>query len=161
MMNKIYDYKLKSSITNIYVGECCIGGRNDIISTVLGSCVAICLYDIDLQVGGMVHYLLPMEKVNNSHLNPMTYGDNSIKYLLESLNSRNDWKQNLVAKIFGGSNILKSEIKNNIGGMNIKFAKKELKKRNIKILSEDVGGQKSRRIYFFPGKNKVFLKEVI
>lgn len=160
-MHKSYDYKLKSYIVNIYAGECYIGGENEIISTVLGSCVAICLHDVKLQIGGMIHYLLPLANKKKTLIKPLNFGDKSFDFLIESLLKKGANEKNLVAKIFGGANVISIEIENKIGELNIIYAKKMLEKRNIKVLSEDVGGVLSRKIFFFPGKNKVFLKEVM
>lgn len=159
-MHRSYDYKLKSYIIHIYAGECYIGDQNEIISTVLGSCIAICLHDVKLKIGGMIHYLLPLTSKKKNLIKPLNFGDKSFDFLVNGLIKKGSMERDLVAKVFGGANMISSGIENNVGELNILYAKKILKKRNIKILSEDVGGVLSRKIFFFPGKNKVFLKEV-
>ncbi len=161
-MHKSFDIKLKSNITYIFVGECYIGGGNDIICTVLGSCIAICLYDKKRHIGGMIHYLLPeMSNNRDVNLSILHFGDSSIEYLINKLLLKGADKQMLVAKIFGGANISDTVTENeSVGHKNIIAARNILKMNKINILTEDVGLEISRKIYFLPGSNKVFLKEV-
>ncbi len=160
-MHTTYDPRFRHNVTYIYAGECCVGGNEDVIGTVLGSCVAICLFDRVNEIGGMIHFMLP-EIHNTTNLdNPLLYGDESVKYLINMLKNKATDKGELVAKIFGGANISQAApISSDVGSTNIKFAKEVLKKRGITILKEDVGGNFPIKIFFMPRLNRVLFKRV-
>lgn len=159
-MHRIYDAKLKAYVHHIYVGEFHIGKGKDIISTVLGSCIAICLFDKKVKVGGMIHYLLPESGSSILDKKQYMYGDNLFDVLVSALKRRGAQKESMVAKIIGGSNIMDRDDVHGVGTKNIIFAQKILKKYGIKVEKEDVGGGGSRKIIYYPGLNKAFVKEV-
>lgn len=117
------------------------------IKTLLGSCVAVCLYNSKLKVGGMTHYMLPLW--NGNGLATPKYGNYAIEQLIKKLLSYDSYKSNLKAKVFGGASML-SHNNNifNIGQKNIDIAKYILDNNNIPIISSSVGGTLGRRIIF-------------
>lgn len=153
-MVKIFNSKLKKNIYIIYQGDIFIGYHGEIVSTVLGSCIAICIFDLKRRVGGMNHILLPY-KEDDRGLKDGYYCDLSIKNMVESFLEDGSSTKDLRAKIFGGADISKSD---RIGCRNVKCAIKILKSYNIKILAKDVGGKVSRKVYFKTGNNRAFIK---
>ena len=145
------------SSTFIHVGQIHIDKAPAAISTVLGSCIAVCIYDTRLGIGGMNHYLLPFW--NGHGLQSPKFGNISIPKLIEGMQAKGSSIKTMEAKIFGGAtmNILASE-NMMIGQKNIIVAKEILKEYNIPIVAEDVGGQNGRKIQFDLEKGKVFLK---
>jgi chemotaxis protein CheD len=141
----------------IHVGEIYIGAKPTEISTVLGSCVAVCLYDDIHRIGGMNHYLVPLW--NGNGLQSPRYGNVSIPRLIESMENIGCSRTNMQAKIFGGGNVIdvKSE-EMMVGRKNILIAKEILREYNIPITASDVGGEKGRRIMMRSDTSKVFLK---
>ncbi|MBE0495343.1 MAG: chemotaxis protein CheD [Campylobacterales bacterium] len=141
----------------IHVGEIFIGVKPTHISTVLGSCVAVCLYDPVEQVGGMNHYLVPLW--NENGLQSPKYGNISIPRLIESMVNVGCHKGNIVAKVFGGANVIDvSQEEMMIGRKNILIAKELLREHGIKITAQDVGGTQGRRIMMQSDTGKVLLK---
>lgn len=141
----------------IHVGEIYIGVKATHISTVLGSCVAVCLYDPIEQVGGMNHYLVPLW--NENGLQSPKYGNISIPRLIESMVNVGCHKSNIVAKVFGGANVIDvSQEEMMIGRKNILIAKELLREHGIKIVAQDVGGTQGRRIMMQSDTGKVLLK---
>ncbi len=141
----------------IGVGEIHIATKPTEIITVLGSCIAVCLFDPYNQIAGMNHYLVPLW--NGNGLQSPKYGNVSIPKMIEKIVEKGSRVQNLQAKVFGGGNI------NNIttpemlvGKKNILIAKEILKEYGIKILAEDVGGFRGRRIMMQSDTGKIFLK---
>lgn len=148
---------IQGSSTFIHVGQIHVDSTPHAISTVLGSCVAVCLYDAVLGIGGMNHYLLPFW--NGNGLQSPKFGNIAIPKLLESMFARGSTPKTLQAKIFGGASM-------NIGGSdammigqkNILVAKEILKEYKIAIVAEDIGGQNGRKIQFDLERGKVLLK---
>lgn len=141
----------------IHVGEIHIGARATEISTILGSCVGVCLYDNIQRVGGMNHYLVPLW--NENGLQSPKYGNISIPRLIESMLNIGCDTHNIEAKIFGGANVIDvSSTDLMIGRKNILIAKEILREYNIPIVAQDVGGDKGRRIMMRSDTGKIFLK---
>ncbi|MCK9257343.1 MAG: chemotaxis protein CheD [Sulfurospirillaceae bacterium] len=141
----------------IHVGEIFIGVRPTQISTILGSCIAVCLYDEVEKIGGMNHYLLPLW--NENGLQSPKYGNISIPRLIEGMENVGCSRKNIVAKIFGGGNVIDvSQEDMMIGRKNILIAKEILREHGIKIVAQDVGGTKGRRIMMQSDNGKILLK---
>jgi chemotaxis protein CheD len=118
-----------------------------IVNTILGSCVAVCLYDTVWKFGGINHYMLPFW--NGQGLASPKFGNIAINKLLEKMLSMGSSQKNLVAKVFGGGNILEaSTTQFMIGDRNIAVAKDMLKELKIQIISQSVGGTLGRKIQF-------------
>lgn len=143
--------------TFIHVGQIHVDTAPYAISTVLGSCVAVCLYDMKLGIGGMNHYLLPFW--NGNGLQSPKFGNIAIPKLIESMIEKGSTYKSMEAKIFGGAsmNIGVSDSMM-IGQKNILVAKEILKDYKIHIVAEDVGGQSGRKIQFDLERGKVLLK---
>ena len=127
------------------------------ISTVLGSCVAVCLYDRNRKVGGMNHFQFPY--IKDRHKATARYGNASIPGLIRMMKDEGSKKRNLEAQIFGGAHDSNTTFKN-IGIENFTVAKKVLAKEHIRIISEDVGGEKGRKIVFNTDTNEVAILKV-
>lgn len=148
---------IQGTSTFIHVGQIHIDHAPMAISTVLGSCVSVCLYDVQLGIGGMNHYLLPFW--NGNGLQTPKFGNIAIPKLIESMIERGASPRTLEAKIFGGAsmNIGASEAMM-IGQKNILVAKEILQEYRIAIVAEDVGGTSGRKIQFDLERGKVLLK---
>lgn len=126
------------------------------IQTVLGSCIAVCIYDVQLKYGGMNHYMLPVWK--NEGLATPKYGNIAIPKLIEKMLRNNSRKKDLVAKIFGGSNHFLEKNFYEIGKRNVEIAHELLSNEGIQIAAQDVGGQISRTVYMDTESNVIHLK---
>ncbi|HPP87039.1 MAG TPA: chemotaxis protein CheD [bacterium] len=117
-----------------------------LITTVLGSCVSVALYDTKQKIGGMNHYRLPLPPNKNERT--AVYGFPAIYKLIHLLLDNGAEKENLTAQIFGGA--INEIYSNNekIGEKNVEIAEKMLKKYSIKIVSKDTGGNLGRKVVF-------------
>ena len=164
-MNKFYDSHFKRQIVTIFPGEFYASDGREIISTVLGSCIATVFYDTKLKFGGMNHFMLAYCK-DYEKRQPDTYGRFGIyamELLLNDLYKRGCEKKNLVAKVFGGSNVLKMDgvkADEKIGDVNSHFAFKFLGDEGIPVISSNVGGLLPRKIFFDGFTSKVWLKHI-
>jgi len=135
-------------------GQFTIATTPVLIATVLGSCVAVCLWDKKKKIGGMNHYLLPGSEEDSA--GNADRGFTAVKMLIRSLLNRGVDKTDLEAKVFGGCNSLYQQ--NDlfeIGKRNVDIAKKILKEHDIPIAASDTGGQFGRKIIFNTGTGKV------
>ena len=131
----------------LYPGALFLSPEPYIITTILGSCVAICLYDPVLKIGGINHYMLPLW--NGQGLASPRYGNIAIKKLIENIEYLGSSKSNLKAKIFGGAEIISSNISQfMIGERNISIARDMLHEEKIQIVASSVGGKIGRKIIF-------------
>lgn len=125
-----------------------------LVDTILGSCVAVCLYDQHWKFGGMNHYMLPLW--NGIGLASPKYGNIAIEKLVEKMLRTGASKPHLVAKIFGGANQMSSAV--SVGERNIQVAREALQELKIPIVAENVGGTVGRKIRFDTSCGQVLMK---
>jgi len=126
------------------------------VTTVLGSCVSVCLWDAAVRVGGINHYLLPLW--NGEGLATPKYGNIAIIKLIEKVQSLGAGGK-MVAKVFGGASMWeKTEGLLAIGQRNIDLALELLEKNRIPVVSRDLGGPVGRKIIFNTADGSVLLK---
>jgi len=129
------------------------------VSTVLGSCVAVCLWDPRRRVGGMNHFLLPLW--NGEGLASPRYGNVAIGKLVERLRELGCQPRALQAKVFGGGTVSPSGAGLwNIGERNAIVALDLLAEAGIPVVGRDLGGSQSRRIRFLTSTGEVYLKRL-
>ncbi len=128
-----------------------------LVDTILGSCVAVCIFDPVKKIGGINHYMLPFW--NGTGLASPKYGNIAIQKLVEKMLAMGAQKENLQAKIFGGGEVI--ETKSNhfkIGERNIEIAEKTLAEMRIKITGKSIGGKQGRKIRFNTETGVVLMK---
>jgi chemotaxis protein CheD len=117
------------------------------IKTILGSCIAVCIWDSSLNIGGMCHYMLPYW--NGNGLASPKYGNIAIEKLYNKMLNYGSDRNNLKAKVFGGGEVIDVEVSHyKIGKRNIMLAKEMLKEYKIQIVASSVGGKLGRKIIF-------------
>ena len=128
-----------------------------VISTVLGSSVSVCLYDRKRKVGGMNHFKLPT--IADPKKATAEYGNVATLTLVRMMLHDGSKRKNIEAQIFGGAfQVGISDI--DVGHDNVKIARRILAKERLQIVSEDVGGQKGRKIVFDTTKNEIAIIKV-
>ena len=124
------------------------------IHTVLGSCVAVCLWDKELKIGGMNHYLLPGSEESSAG-NP-NHGYSSIRMMLRTMINRGARMENVEAKVFGGCNSWTNcQDLFTVGSKNIEVANFILKEEGIRLTVQQTGGCYGRKIVFNTSTGKV------
>jgi chemotaxis protein CheD len=124
------------------------------VDTVLGSCVAVCLFDQKLNIGGINHYMLPFW--NGNGLASPKYGNIATEKLVEKMLRNGATIQNMVAKVFGGANQMNTSLR--IGDQNIEVARQTLANYGIKIIAENVGGGVGRKLRYNTSTGQVMMK---
>lgn len=160
--NVYYDRTFDRDAAKILPGEYYFTGKDMLIVTVLGSCVAACIRDRVTGVGGMNHFMLP--DGGNDADSPvsasMRYGTYAMEVLINDLLKAGARRENLEAKVFGGGNVLRGFIAINVGERNAQFVRDYLKAENIRIVAEDLNDVHPRKVYFFPRTGKVLVKKL-
>ena len=162
-MKTYFDFHFQKNLVVLYPGEFFSSNAQDeMISTVLGSCIAITLYDPKLRIGGMNHFMLvSSSQTQDAQENSGRFGEFAVELLLNDMMKKGAQKKRMIAKVFGGSNMFKAApSEHNVGEQNIDFAFYYLERENIPIQASDVGGNYSRKVYFDPVTSKVWLKHV-
>ena len=125
-------------------------GAEASISTILGSCVATCLYDEGGQVGGMNHFLLPDGA--GASLNSARFGVNAMELLINGLLKLGANRRRLRAHVFGGAQMMAGL--GNIGARNAVFSADFLRAEGMRIMTCSTGGTQARRVNFWPATGR-------
>lgn len=134
---------------------------DDILVTYsLGSCIGLSLYDPVAGVGGLIHCMLPLSKIDveKAKDNPYMFTDVGVQAFLQALFDMGATRKNLIAKVAGGANILDKKGLFKIGERNYVVLRKMLWKNNILIEAEDVGGTKTRTVFLYMDTGKTLIK---
>lgn len=148
-------------------GGYCITAENTVISTVLGSCVSACIYDPVACIMGMNHFLLSGrkgdEKVPYYGTEAGRYGVHAMELLINGLLKLGAKRCNLVAKAFGGANVLQMSGNAScisVGDNNSRFIHEFLINERIPLLAKDLGGEQGRVIFFCHGDFSVYVRKM-
>ncbi|HNX25007.1 MAG TPA: chemotaxis protein CheD [Spirochaetota bacterium] len=158
-------HKLGKNLNIIYPGEYYITNKDELIGTLLGSCVSVCLHDPENKIGGMNHFMLPgkISKADIFSDDNARYGIASINKIVSEIVAKGASKNHLTAKIFGGGNIIKflniSGKQSLIPSDNIRVAKLFMEIEDIPIVALDVGEDYTRKIIFDVSSGKVYLRK--
>ncbi|MDG5799395.1 chemotaxis protein CheD [Marinilabiliaceae bacterium ANBcel2] len=124
------------------------------VKTILGSCVAICLWDKKAKIGGINHYMLPTW--NGNDLASPKYGNIAIEKLIDKMIQLGCKRENMQAKIFGGGDLISQTNSSMlIGERNIRIARMILEDKKIPVVASSTGGKKGRKILFFTDTGEV------
>jgi chemotaxis protein CheD len=131
-----------------------------LITYALGSCVGLSLHDPVAGVGGLLHCMLPLSRIDEDKAvaNPFIFVDTGVSAFLRALYARGAQRERLVAKVAGGSKIMDQHGFFNIGERNYAVLRKLLWKNNILISGEDVGGTSPRTMRLHMDSGKTILK---
>ena len=149
-------------VTTVHQGDCLVGGEQDLtFSTILGSCIAACIRDVEAKVGGMNHFLLaePSGSAKDRYGASARYGAFAMEQLINKvLNRGTGRKANLEIKVFGGG-LINSAL-TDVGAKNIEFVRQFLRDEGYSLAGEDVGGTFARRVMFKPHSGRAFVKRL-
>ena len=165
-VSRYWDDKHNIYAAKIVQGEYYVTVHGEMISTVLGSCVSACIRDKMLGIGGMNHFMLPID-TNYKHStwkdSPVDtaarYGNVAMERLINALLSHGGRRENLEIKVFGGGRLL--NITMDVGKDNIDFVRHYLHQEQLKIDSEDLGGEYPRKVTYFPASGRAMVKKLM
>lgn len=154
---RFHDDRENVDVVKIFAGDWYVSVKpGEMLATILGSCVSACIRDPVLQVGGMNHFLLPGEDMDNQVGESARYGVFAMESLINGILKAGGQKHRFEVKVFGGGNVINNSAK--IGSKNAKFIRDFLKKEGYRITSEDLEGDHPRRLHYYPDSGKVMMR---
>lgn len=151
----------------ILPGECYVSTQDEVIHTVLGSCISVCIRDRKLGVGGMNHFMLPVQEgergiTRQNSINPaLCYGNWAMEFLINAILKQGGRREFFEIKMFGGGRVLTGMTNIDIGARNIEFARDYLRQEKFTLAAEDVGDICPRKIVYFPKTGAVKLRRLV
>jgi chemotaxis protein CheD len=129
------------------------------VSTILGSCVAVCLWDTSRRAGGINHYLLP-DWINSGSGASARFGNVALEELVERVLELGSRREDLVAKVFGGACVIDSfrSGEGHLGAANVALARRFLGQVGVPIVAEDVEGRRGRRLVYHTDQGVAWVK---
>lgn len=142
----------------LHAGHLAVSSTPTAITTILGSCVAVSLWDPERRIGGLNHYLLP-NRVGTSLSSPR-FGSVAIARLIDDVVALGGSPRRLQAKIFGGACILAAfdGARTHLGESNVQIAREVLGRREIPVAAQSVGGQRGRKVIFHTDEGVAWVK---
>jgi len=151
------DHHFQYDAVKVLPGEYFVSNEDLVIMTVLGSCIAACMWDGPAKVGGMNHFMLPegegMEGFGR-------YGSYAMELLINEMLKMGARRETMQAKIFGGAAVMAGFTTMNVGERNTKFVKDYLATERIPVVSQDVMDVQPRKVCFFPVTGKALVKRL-
>ena len=151
---------LEKEVT-IYIGGVHATDQPEVVKTLLGSCISVCLYDPQTHVGGMNHFMLPHTSRDGSGADLTRFGVHAMDYLVGAMMKLGGDRRRFVAKCFGGAHVL--DVQESAAGVpqqNIAFIRSFLADDGFPMLAEDMGGYHPRHVRFYTGTGRVQVKRV-
>ncbi len=152
-----FDYHFQFNAVKVLPGEYYVTDQNMLISTILGSCIAACIWDSRAHIGGMNHFMLPDGDGNDSS---GRYGSYAMEILINEMIKMGARRETMQAKIFGGGQVMASFTTMNVGERNTDFVTRYLQTERIPIVSEDVLDIYPRKVVYFPVTGKAMVKRL-
>lgn len=159
--NVYHDRTFGMEAAKLLPGEYYATGREMLLVTVLGSCVAACIRDPKTGIGGMNHFMLPEGGDPHDLMSASArYGSYAMEVLVNQLVKLGANRSRLEAKVFGGAAVLRGFTTVNVGEANSDFVLAYLAQERIRVVSQDLRGIHPRKVYFFPATGRVLVKKL-
>ncbi len=152
-----FDQHFQYNAVKVLPGEYFVSNESIAIVTVLGSCIAACLWDSRVQVGGMNHFMLPDGESSDDS---GRYGAYAMELLINEMLKLGSRRDNMQAKVFGGGQVMHNFTTMNVGQRNTDFIRKYLQTERIPLVSEDVLDIYPRKVVYFPTTGKAMVKRL-
>lgn len=164
-IRRYWDHHYNSYVAKILPGEFYVTYHDEILMTVVGSCVAACIRDSITGIGGMNHFMLPTDGQtsltrwqNTTASAASRYGSVAMESMINEILKYGGRRDHLEIKLFGGGKIMANIA--NIGQQNINFVRLYVKTERLNLLAEDLGGIHPRKILYFPTNGRVRVKKL-
>ncbi|MDH5570267.1 MAG: chemoreceptor glutamine deamidase CheD [Gammaproteobacteria bacterium] len=145
----------------ILPGEYYVTMQEECITTVLGSCVSACVRDTKLGIGGMNHFMLPVNRGSidvSSISDAARYGNFAMEHLINDIMHNGGQRKNMEFKLFGGGKVM--QIGMDVGQKNISFVLEYMATEGFYIAAQDLGDIYPRKVNYFPKTGKVKMKKL-
>ncbi len=145
----------------LHPGQLFVSPDGYAVTTILGSCVSVCLWDPLTKIGGINHFLLPTD-IGDDLGSSLRFGNLAVRELIEELLDLGVEPHQLRAKLFGGACVLEAfrSRENHLGTKNVKIAREVLDAADIPIIGHDVGGDRGRKLIFHTDNGSAWVKQL-
>lgn len=164
-INRYWDKTRERYAAKILPGQYYVTCEDELIVTVLGSCVSACIRDRVFGIGGMNHFMLPVgdeqriAMLNNAD-ESARYGNFAMEKMINDILKQGGNRENLEVKIFGGGKVLRNMNKIDVGEQNIAFVRGYLQIEKLNLLAADLGDIYPRKVVYLPSTGKVWVKKL-
>jgi len=158
--NFYFDRDFARHAVKILPGEFFVADNDIVLTTVLGSCVAACIWDHAQGIGGMNHFMLPDGADRDPGGLAGRYGVFAMEQLINELFKRGARKANFEAKVFGGGNVMANIVSIDVGKRNADFVLEFLATEGIGVTARDLLDKRPRRVAFFPATGRALCKKL-
>lgn len=163
-INRYWDRQRNIYSAKILPGQYYVTIEDELIVTVLGSCVSACVRDPAMRIGGMNHFMLPTGehtgKLMDRNSDATRYGNFAMEKLINDILKNGGRRENLEIKVFGGGKVIEHMTESDVGGRNIRFVREFLATEGFKISAEDLGDIYPRKVIYNPMSGKVQVKKL-
>ncbi|HZD90710.1 MAG TPA: hypothetical protein VE224_11450, partial [Pseudolabrys sp.] len=153
---RVFDAANDMWMVKVFPGEYYLTRKQDeMIVTVLGSCVSACIRDPAAGIGGMNHFMLAQNTTGGwgNDLRSARFGNFAMEKLINELIKSGCKRERLEVKVFGGGNVTDSS--NEVGTDNAEFVLRYLQAEGLRCAAQDLGGSHPRRIHYYPQTGRV------
>lgn len=149
----------KDGLPSVFIsqGELYCTATPTVISTVLGSCISVCLWDSKRAIGGMNHFVLPYAKGRGRSLR---YGDVAVEALVQKMLALGSAPRDIEAKLFGGASAMPSQQSQAVGDGNLAVAIEVLERSGIALAARSTGGSSGCVIHFHTASGEVLVRRL-
>jgi chemotaxis protein CheD len=163
-LRRYWDPTHRCVTAKVLPGEFYVSVGEEMISTVLGSCIAACIRDTRRRVGGMNHFMLPepvgeRDSWSSAVGRAARYGSDAMEQLINAILKAGGHRQDLEVKVFGGGRVLAQMT--DVGRRNIEFVQRYLATEKLHLAASDLGDVYPRQVHFFPASGKVRVRQLL
>jgi len=164
-VSRFWDNEHACYSARILPGEYYVTRHAEVVCTVLGSCVSACIRDARLNIGGMNHFMLPLDGSQGENawggaLSAATrYGNVAMERLINDILKLGGRREDLEIKLVGGGRVL-AEMTTDIGARNIQFVRDYVRDEGFKVLGEDLGDVFARKVVYFPETGRIRVRKL-
>ncbi|HKR77025.1 MAG TPA: chemoreceptor glutamine deamidase CheD [Rhodanobacter sp.] len=162
-LRRFWDPTQNCMVVKVLPGEFYVGAQDELVSTVLGSCVAACIHDPVRGIGGMNHFMLPEPRGASDSWSSTVgraarYGSDAMEQLINAVLKAGGQRADLKVKVFGGGRVLAQL--SDVGQRNIDFVRRYVAAERLPLAAEDLGGTYPRQVQFFPLSGRVRVRQL-
>jgi chemotaxis protein CheD len=159
-----FDARLDAVVARLHPGDYYVATEGELIGTVLGSCVSACVRDSRLRIGGMNHFMLPVDRSDGSSAWGSTasastrFGNVAMERLINEILKLGGRRADLEVKLVGGGKVL--DALSDVGARNIRFVKEYVKAEGFRVVGEDLGDLYPRKVLYDPATGSAQVKRL-
>jgi chemotaxis protein CheD len=160
-----WDEEHRCFAARLLPGEYYVTRNGEMVTTVLGSCVSACVRDSRLRIGGMNHFMLPLDGSRGTSAwgaaasAATRYGNVAMERLINDILKLGGRREDLELKLVGGGRVL-SEMTTDIGARNIAFVREYVRDEGFNVLGEDLGDVFARKVVYFPESGRIRVRKL-